>query len=94
MGRDCGGLCSVYDLFQGDRLLAALGLCGRKAHIALQKHTEGEWDYDRLSDKESRLDLCLASLALLFLLFYFAIMGIPGNMNYAVEHRQPLIEII
>jgi hypothetical protein len=53
-----------------------------------------EWDYHLLWDKESRLDLCFASLAVLFLLLYFAVMGIHGNMNYAVERQQPLVEIV
>src|SRR6516225_9689301 len=62
------------------------------------------WDYERLWDKESRLDWCLAALAVLFLLFYFAVMGIlalmgthegiHGSMGYAVERQQPLREIV
>jgi hypothetical protein len=51
------------------------------------------WDYDRLWDKESRLDLCFISLTVLFLIYYFAEIGIPGNMNYAVTARQKRAEI-
>src|SRR5215471_12176831 len=39
------------------------------------------------------LVLCLASLAVLFLLFYFAVMGIHGNIGYARRFQQPLAEI-
>jgi hypothetical protein len=52
------------------------------------------WDYHRLWDKESRLDLCLASLGVLFLLYYFAEMGIHGNTNYAASARQPRAAIL
>jgi hypothetical protein len=65
---------------------------------------EAGWDYERLWDKESRLDWCLAALAVLYLLFYFAVMGIlalmgthegiHGSMGYAVERQRPLREIV
>jgi hypothetical protein len=45
------------------------------------------WDFHRLRDRESRLDLCLAALATLFLLYYFVQMGIHPNMNYAERNR-------
>jgi hypothetical protein len=50
-------------------------------------------NYKRLWDTESRLDWCLAALALLFVLHYIAVVGIHGNADYAAEHRQPLAEI-
>jgi hypothetical protein len=34
------------------------------------------WDRNRLWDKESRLDLCFVALAVLFLIFYAAVMGL------------------
>ena len=34
------------------------------------------WDRNRLWDKESRLDLCFAALAVLFLIIYAAVMGL------------------
>ena len=55
-------------------------------------HNE-RWDYHRLWDKEGVLDLCLASLAALFLVYYLAVMGIHGNMSYADRSRQPLAAI-
>jgi hypothetical protein len=53
-----------------------------------------EWNYDRLWDKESRLDLCFVSLAVIFLLYYFAAMGIHPNMDYALGTMQPRAEIV
>src|SRR5262249_22686626 len=59
---------------------------------------EAGWDYERLWDKESRLDWCLGALAVLYLLLYFAVMGIlalmgthegiHGSMGYAVERQR------
>jgi hypothetical protein len=80
--------------FKETAFLLLLGFAVGRLILRCRNIREGGWDYDRLSDKESRLDLCLASLALLYVLLYFSIMGIHGNMNYAVERRQPLIEIV
>jgi hypothetical protein len=45
------------------------------------------WNYRRLRDKESSLDLCLISLGLLFLLYYVAVMIPHPNMQYANNYR-------
>lgn len=47
-----------------------------------------------LSSKGSRLDLCLASLAALFLLYYFAVMYPHPNMKYADRTHLPLGEAL
>jgi hypothetical protein len=44
------------------------------------------WDYDQLWVKESRLDLCFISLAMMFLVVYFIFIG-NGDMNYAASSR-------
>jgi hypothetical protein len=54
----------------------------------------GSWDYHRLWDRESRLDLCFVFLTVLFMLYYFATMGIPGNKSYIATARQPLAELV
>jgi hypothetical protein len=54
----------------------------------------GKGHYDRLWDNESRLDLCLASLGVLFFAYYFAVMGIRPNMNYALMHSQPRTQVV
>ena len=51
------------------------------------------WDYHRLWDKESLLDLCLAFLALLFLLVYVKRIGIHPGSNYATAARVPWPEL-
>jgi len=50
--------------------------------------------YDRRWDNESRLDLCLASLGVLFFACYLALMGIHPNMNYALTHSQPRTQVV
>jgi hypothetical protein len=40
------------------------------------------WDYDRLWDSESRLDVCFVLLSLLFVVYYFANMDIQEDMYY------------
>jgi hypothetical protein len=52
------------------------------------------FDLGRIWVKESRLDLVLLSLAVLFLIFYFGLMGIHGNMNYAVRARLPRSDVV
>jgi hypothetical protein len=51
-------------------------------------------DLGRLWVRESRLDLVLFSLAALFLVFYFGITGIHGNMEYAVRSRLPRSDVV
>jgi hypothetical protein len=73
--------------------LLLLGFAAGRLILRCRNGRHAGWDYDRLWGREGRLDLCLAALAMLFLLFYFAVMGIHGNMDYARQFRQPLAEI-
>ena len=84
--------------------LLILGFAVGRLILRCRNVREAGWDYQRLWDKESRLDWCLAALAVLFLLFYFAVMGIlalmgthegiHGSMGYAVERQRLLREIV
>jgi hypothetical protein len=82
--------------------LLLLGFAVGRLILRCRNVREARWDYERLWDKESRLDWCLAALAVLFLLFYLAVMGIlaviyegvHGSMGYAVERQQPLRGIV
>src|SRR5262249_27222734 len=71
-----------------------LGFAVGRLILRCRNERDATWDYDRLWVKESHLDLCLAGLAILFLLFYIAVMGIHGDMDYAIERRQALAEIV
>src|ERR1700757_273330 len=87
MGGSRSSLASNHDLLSGNHLAAGLILGLAAARLVLRcrnVHRIG-WDYDRLWVSEARLDLCLASLAVLFLTLYFAFIGIPGKENYAAS---------
>jgi hypothetical protein len=76
---------------------AFLLLLGFATGRLILRHRNGhyaKWVYDRLWDKESRLDLCFALLGVLFLLYYFAEMRFQTNMNYAVGAREPRAELV
>jgi hypothetical protein len=47
----------------------------------------GSWDNARLREKQNRLDLCLASLGAIFLLYYVTSMLPHPNIQYALDER-------
>ncbi len=74
--------------------LLLLGFAAGRVILRCKSGPGSGWDYDRLWDKLSRLDLTLAFLGVLFLLYYVAEMGIYGNMSYAAMARQPRAEVV
>jgi hypothetical protein len=48
------------------------------------------WDFKRLRDSESRLDICLAVLGVLFFVYYLAAMFPNYSFGYADESQLPL----
>jgi hypothetical protein len=52
------------------------------------------WDFKRLRDPESRLDICLGLLAVLFFVYYLAAMYPNYSTGYADEAQLPLREIL
>ena len=52
-----------------------LGFAAGRLILRCRNEPGPGWDRNRLWDKESRLDLCFAALAVLFLIFYAAMMG-------------------
>ncbi len=52
------------------------------------------WNFARIRDKETRLDLCFIALACSFLLYYFAAMMPHVNMQYASQQQYPLSSVI
>jgi hypothetical protein len=88
-------ICAQFMIYYKETaFLLLLGFALGRLVLRCKNGREGGWNYDRVWDKESRVDLCLAGMAVLFLLLYFAVVGIHGNMNYAVERRQALAEIV
>jgi hypothetical protein len=74
--------------------LLLLGFAVGRLILRCRNGHHAGWDYNRLSDKESRLDWCFVFLMVLFFVYYFAEMGIHGNINYAVSARQPRAELV
>lgn len=74
--------------------LLLIGFAGGRLILRCGNGQQARWDYKRLWDQESRLDVCLASLAVLFLVSYFAVMGIHGSMNYATGAHHPIAEVV
>jgi hypothetical protein len=52
------------------------------------------WDFSRLREKSSCLDLCLFSLGILFLLYYGTVMFRNTHLQYANQRRLPEIEML
>jgi hypothetical protein len=73
--------------------LLLLGFAAARLLLRCWNPQNARWEYDRLWDKETSLDLCLAALAMLFLLYYFIVMGFH-NTRYADELRKPTAEIL
>ena len=76
--------------------LLVLGFAVGRLILRCRGAPDAVWDYRRLWNRESRLDLCLISLAALFLLYYAAKMGfyryfeginISGTEMYQANNR-------
>jgi hypothetical protein len=52
------------------------------------------WDFKRLRDPESRLDMCLVLMVATFLLYYLAAMYPNYRTGYADDFRLPLSEVL
>jgi hypothetical protein len=58
------------------------------------KVDQAGWDFERLRDPESRLDMCLALLVAPFLLYYLAVMFPNFSTRYADDFRLPLKQVL
>jgi hypothetical protein len=80
--------------FKETAFLLILGFAAARLILRCRNGQHERWDYKRLWEQESRLDLCLAGLAMLFLVSYFAVMGLHGNTNYATGAAYPMSEVV
>jgi len=74
--------------------LLLLGFAAGRLILRCRTADEARWDFSRLTDEESRLDVCFSVLALLFLLYYGAVMFPHLNFQYAVQARRSLAEVL
>ena len=74
--------------------LLVLGFAGGRLIFRCIQGEGAGWNRDRLWDREARLDWCLASLAGMFLVTYFVVMGVHANLNYDYEHREAMKDVV
>ncbi len=74
--------------------LLLLGFAVGRLLLRCWKVDQAGWDFERLRDPESRLDLCLAFLVVPFLLYYLAAMFPHYGLRYASEMHLPLVRVL
>jgi hypothetical protein len=87
----CGQFMVYY---KETAFLLLLGLAAGRLLLRRCSGRHAKWAHDLVRDRQSRLDLGLLAVALLYLLYYFAAMGLHHNINYAYARRQPFVEIL
>ena len=89
-------VCAQFMLYYKETgFLLLLGFSAGKLILRCRNGPpHGRWDFDRIWDKEGRLDLAFVGLVLLFLLYYFGVMGLHPNLGYAAKVRQPFLEVL
>ena len=63
--------------------LLLLGFAVGRLFVRCRRKDGKGWDFDRLRDKESRLDFCFVCVALLFVVYYAAVMMSHWNLRYS-----------
>jgi hypothetical protein len=74
--------------------LLLLGFAASRLLLRCRNAQFAGWDSDRFWVRESGLDLCLASLAVLFFVLYCGFVGIHGNTNYAAAAQLPRADVV
>jgi hypothetical protein len=83
-------ICAQNMLYNKETaFLLLLGFAAGRIISRCWNATEKVWDRNRLRDKESRLDLCLLGLVLIYLVYYVSAMMPHLNIQYADEYRVP-----
>lgn len=66
--------------------LLLLGFAAGRLMLRCRGANGKGWDWGQFRDRRSRLDLCLISLAIIFLLYYASVMLRHPNMKYANDY--------
>jgi len=88
-------ICSQFILYYKE--IAFVLIVGFALGRLLLRCWEGNhsgWDFKRLRNPESRLDMCLGFMVAPFLLFYLAAMFPNFSTRYAGQFRLPLAEVL
>jgi hypothetical protein len=87
-------LCAQIMLYNKETaFLLLLGFSASRLILRCRIAQVSGWDYGQLWVRESRLDWCLISLAILFLILYFIFIG-NGNMYYAASLQVPRADLL
>lgn len=70
--------------------LLLLSFAAARLLLRSRNSNSAGWDFHRLRDEESRLDLCIAAVSLVFLAYYAMVLYPYTSMEYLVIHRRPL----
>jgi hypothetical protein len=89
-------VCAQFMIYYKETaFLLLLGLALGRLVLRCKNADQSGWDYKRLGDKESRLDLCLVFLGALFVLNYWAAM-LPHQhlQQYTHDYGLPAAEVV
>ena len=86
-------VCAQFILYLKETAFALLVVFAA-SRLILRSRMVASWRFDRLWVRESRLDLGLICLSVLFLMLYFGFVGHHGQMHYAVEFRKPFANVL
>jgi hypothetical protein len=75
-------------------VLFLLGFAGARIVLRCRNGNVEQWSFKRLRDLESRLDLCLASLGIVFVLYYFAALFPHFGVSYAEGRKLALFQVL
>jgi hypothetical protein len=88
-------ICAQIMLYYKETtFLNLFAFAGARLMLRCRNEHETKCDWNRLLDQESRLDWCLASLAVLFLLCYVAVMGVHRKTSYVSIAHHPLADVV
>jgi len=88
-------VCAQFMLYYKETAFLLLwGLVAGRLLLRCRNADPPGWDFSRLREKASRLDLCLASLGLVFLLYYGAVMFRHTSLQYAHQQRIPEAQVL
>ncbi len=88
-------VCAQFMLYYKETAFLLLwGFGAGRLLLRCKRPDRSGWEFERLRDKESLLDICLISLGVLFLLYYTAAMVPHLNTQYAEQQRFPVAQIL
>ncbi len=88
-------VCAQFMIYYKETAFLFLwGFVGGRLLLRCRNPDRPGWDFSRLQEKASRLDLCFVSLGLVFVLYYAAVMFRHTSLHYAHQQRLPELEVL